>query len=139
MVDGAWRSGDTGGFDCAREPLRIHQGLNVLSNNEFGGNSMSRLFEALSGLKTEHRATQVVAPDAVAPPAVVPPPPKQEAKPEHHSLKLVHPTVGPLALVPADPAQEAGEENKAAPKPAEPVEPPAVLVSPSPEAHLVAL
>ena len=31
---------------------------------------MSRLFEALSGLKTEHRATEVVTPLAIAPPAV---------------------------------------------------------------------
>jgi len=99
---------------------------------------MSRLFEALSGLKSEHRVTEVVAPHGEAPPAVVPLPPKPEAKPEHHSLKVVQPTVGPLALVHAEPVQEVEEGSKPVPKLAEPVETPGVLVSPSPMAHLVA-
>jgi capsular exopolysaccharide synthesis family protein len=99
---------------------------------------MSRLFEALSGLKKEQRATDVVAPHAEAPPAVVPLPPKQEAKPEHHSLKVVQPTVGPLALVHAEPVQKVEEGNKAVQKMAEPVETPGILVCPSPMSHLVA-
>jgi len=100
---------------------------------------MSRLFEALSGLKTEHRATEVVTPPPIAPPAVVPSTPKQEVKAEHHTLKVVQPTVGPLALVPAELVQEVKEVSEAVRKPAETVEPPAVLVSASPESHLVAL
>jgi protein-tyrosine kinase len=85
---------------------------------------MSRLFEALSVLKTEHRATEVVTP-----PAVDPPTPRQEAKLEQHSLKVVPPTLGPLAVALPEPVR----------KPAETVEPPAVLVSASPQSHLVAL
>ena len=52
---------------------------------------------------------------------------------------MVQPTVGPLALVHAKPVREVEEGNEALPKPAEPVETPAVLVSPLPESHLVAL
>lgn len=96
---------------------------------------MSRLFEALSGLKAEQRATEVVAP-----PAVVPSPPKQEAKPELHSLQVVHPAVGvPLELVQAEPTREVAEVYEAVTNPSEPIEPPVLFVSPSPEAHLVAL
>jgi capsular exopolysaccharide synthesis family protein len=100
---------------------------------------MSRLFEALSGLKTEHRAMEVVTPLTIAPPTAVPSTPKQMAKTENQSLKVVQPTVGPLALAQAEPVQEVEQVNKAVPKLAEPVETPAVLVSPSPESHLVAL
>ena len=100
---------------------------------------MSRLFEALSGLKAEHRATEVVTPLTIAPPAVVPSTSKQEAKTEHHSSEVVQPTAGPLALAQVEPVQELKEVNEAVRKPAEPVEPPAVLVSASPESHLVAL
>jgi capsular exopolysaccharide synthesis family protein len=100
---------------------------------------MSRLFEALSGLKTEQRATVVVAPHREAPPAIVPSPPKLEAKPEYHSLKVVQPAVGPPALVHTEPVQEVKEGNKSVPKPAEPDETPAVFVRPLPESHLVAL
>ena len=99
---------------------------------------MSRLFEALSGLKREHRTTEGVAPHLEAPPVVVPLPPRQEAKPEHHSLKVVQATLGPLALVHAEPVHEVEEGNKPVPKLAEPVETPGVLVSLSPMAHLVA-
>jgi capsular exopolysaccharide synthesis family protein len=100
---------------------------------------MSRLFEALSSLKTEHRATEVVAPLIIAPPAAVPSTSKQESKPENHSLKAVQPTVGLLALAQAEPVQEVKEINEAVRKAAETVDPPAVLVSVSPESHLVAL
>jgi capsular exopolysaccharide synthesis family protein len=100
---------------------------------------MSRLFEALSGLKAEHQAMKVVTPPTIAPPAVVPSTPNQEAKPDHHSLKVVQPTVGPLAMAQAEPVQEVKEVNEAVRKPAETVEPPAVLVSVMPESHLVAL
>lgn len=100
---------------------------------------MSRLFEALSGLKTEQRATEVVAPLAIVPPGVDSPTPRQEAKLEQHSLKVVQPTVGPLALPHAGRMQEAEDGNKAVPKLAEPSETPAVSVSPLPESRLVAL
>jgi capsular exopolysaccharide synthesis family protein len=100
---------------------------------------MSRLFEALSGLKTEHRATEVVTPRAIAPPAVVPPTPKQEAKSEEHSLKVVPPTLGPLAVALPEPVHEVEAVNQAVRKPSDTVEPPGVLVSASPESHLVAL
>jgi protein-tyrosine kinase len=99
---------------------------------------MSRLFEALSGLKTEHRATEAAISPAIAPSAVVPPTPKQEAKPELHSFKVAPPTLGPLAVALPDPVLERKVWNEAVPKPAETVEPPAVLVSASPESHLVA-
>ena len=69
MVDGAWRSDGIVVLIVAWEPLRIHQGLNAISNGEFSENNMSRLFEALSGLKAEHRATEVVTPLPIAPPA----------------------------------------------------------------------
>src|ERR1700674_4207850 len=100
---------------------------------------MSRLFEALSGLKTEHRATQVLAPPEIAPPAVVPPKPKQEAKPEQPSLKVVPPTLGPLPVDLPEPVHQGEEVNQAVPEPAENVEPPAILVSASSESLLVAL
>jgi protein-tyrosine kinase len=100
---------------------------------------MSRLFEALSALKAAQRATGVVAPHAAVPPAEVPPPAKQEAKLEHHSLKVVHPTVVPLALAHAEPVLEVEKETEVAPGPARAVEVPAVFVNPSPESHLVAL
>jgi len=100
---------------------------------------MSRLFEALSGLRAEHQAMEVVTPRTIAPPAVVPPAPKQVAKPEYQPLKVVQPTLGPPALVQAEAAREVTEVNEAVRKPAETVEAPAVLVSASPESHLVAL
>jgi len=100
---------------------------------------MSRFFEALSGLKMEHRTTKVVAPQAVATPAAVPLSPIKEAKPEHHSLKVIHPTASPLALVHVDPLADVEEVNEAVPKPSEPVDPPAFVVRPLPESLLVAL
>jgi capsular exopolysaccharide synthesis family protein len=100
---------------------------------------MSRLFEALSHLKTEQQAAEVVTPLTIAPPAAVPSMSKQETKTENHSLKVVHPTAGPLALAQAEPVQEVKEVNEAVQRPAEIVENPAVLASPSPESHLVAL
>ena len=86
---------------------------------------MSRLFEALSGLKTEHRTLETLAPNVEAPSAVVPSLPGQEAEPEHHSLKVVLPAVGPLALVHVKPVREVEEGNEALPKPAKPVVKPA--------------
>jgi capsular exopolysaccharide synthesis family protein len=95
---------------------------------------MSRLFEALSGLTTEQQATEVVTPLTIALPTL-----KQDEKSEHHSLRLVQPTVGPLAVVQAEPEQEMNEANEVVPKPAETVETPAITVSASPESHLVAV
>jgi capsular exopolysaccharide synthesis family protein len=100
---------------------------------------MSRLFEALSGLKTELAPAQVRAPLEVAPADVVPPAPVPAAKAQHHPLKVVQSTLPPLALPSPKPVQEAEVVNAAAAKTAETVETPAVLVSASPESHLVAL
>jgi capsular exopolysaccharide synthesis family protein len=100
---------------------------------------MSRLFEALSSLKTEHRVTEAVTPPVEGSPVVLPLPPKQEVKLEHQSLRVVQPTMGPLALVHVNHVREAKEGNETLPKSAEPVETPAILVSPLPESHLVAL
>jgi protein-tyrosine kinase len=99
---------------------------------------MSRLFEALSGLKTEHRLTEVRASVAVAPPAEVPPAPPPQVKPEYHTLKLVPATIDPLPVVPAVTVHEAEVLNEPAPKLAEVVETPAVHVNASAESRLVA-
>ena len=80
---------------------------------------MSRLFEALSGLKTEHRAAEVVAPVTIASPAVVPPTPKQEAKPEQHSLIVVPATLGPLSVALPERVHEVEGVNQTMRKPAE--------------------
>src|SRR5580704_9228572 len=100
---------------------------------------MSRLFEALSHLKTEQQAAEVGPPLRIAPPAAVPSISKQQANPENHSFRVVRPTAGPLALAQAEPLPEVKEVNEAVRKLAETVESPAVLVSPSPESHIVAL
>jgi len=100
---------------------------------------MSRLFEALSGLKAEHRVTEVVTPLTNAPPAVDPPPTKQDAKLEQHSLKVVPEGLVPLAVALPEPVQEVKVSNEAVRKPSETVEPSALLVSALPESHLVAL
>ena len=94
---------------------------------------MSRLFEALSGLKAEHRVTEVVTPLTMAPPAAIPSISKQEAKPENHSLKVVQSAVDPLAMAQAESVQEIKVLNEAVWKPSETVEPSAVLVSALPE------
>lgn len=100
---------------------------------------MSRLFEALSGLKSEHLTVETLAPNVESPAIALPSLPGQETKPEHHSVRVLQPTLGPLALVHVKPAREVEEGNEAPPQPAEPVDTPAVLVSPVPESHLVAL
>ena len=99
---------------------------------------MSRLFEALSGLKTEHRLTEVRASVAVAPPAEVPSAPPPQVKTEYHTLKLVPPTIDPLPVVPAVTVHEVEVLNEPAPKLAEVVETPAVHVNASAESRLVA-
>jgi protein-tyrosine kinase len=105
---------------------------------------MSRLFEALSGLKTEHRLTEVIASAPVAPPTEVPPAPPPQVNTEYHTLKLVPLTIEPLPVVPpvavheAEVVQEAEILIEPAPKLAEIVETPAVLVNASPESRLVA-
>jgi protein-tyrosine kinase len=100
---------------------------------------MSRLFEALSGLKSEQRAAASEPALGTTPSAPMPLPPKQDPKPEHHALKVIHPTVGPLAVVPMEPAQESEEASEPVPETAEPVVASAVPLSPSPMSRLVAL
>jgi protein-tyrosine kinase len=107
---------------------------------------MSRLFEALSNLKTEQRALQVPPPPGESAPAVVPlppkpepkPEPKLEPKPEHHALKLVPVTTGPLALAAAEPTPAPPKRSEAAPKAPEPAGNAALLVSPLSQSRLVA-
>jgi capsular exopolysaccharide synthesis family protein len=102
---------------------------------------MSRLFEALSGLKAEHRSTvaEVVIPPETPLPAVVSPSPSQEAKPAPHSLKVVPPALDPMPVAVQAPIHEVRIPNEPVAKPAETVEPPGINVSVSPESHLVAL
>ena len=98
---------------------------------------MSRLFEALSNLKTEQQARQVLPPPVQAAAAVFPLPVKPaEPKPEHHSLKVVPVAAGPLALAPTEPAQETGKRNEVASSPV--AGSPALAAHPSPESRLVA-
>jgi capsular exopolysaccharide synthesis family protein len=103
---------------------------------------MSRLFEALSNLKTEQRAMQVPPPPTEAPPAAIPLPPKpepsQEPKAEHHTLRVVPVTASPLALPAAESAAALPKRSEAAPKPAEPSGSATLLVNPMIESRLVA-
>lgn len=95
---------------------------------------MGRLFEALSGLRTEQQLAEAVPPPPVASPAG-----EQEAQLENHALKVVQATTGPLSFVQADLRREMNQVKGAVPKITEQSEAPAILVNASPEAHLVAL
>ncbi len=99
---------------------------------------MSRLFEALSGLKREQAPAQVRAPLEDAPADVASPLTKPAAKTQHYPLKVVQATAPPLALALPEPVLEAEALNAAESMPAEGVEAPAAYVSASPESHLVA-
>jgi capsular exopolysaccharide synthesis family protein len=99
---------------------------------------MSRLFEALSGLKSEHRATRTEPLVAEVLPAIFPQPPRPEAKPEQHFLKVVQATPAPHAPVPAEPPQKVEAANKAVPQPTEPNADSTLLLDPLPESRLVA-
>lgn len=101
---------------------------------------MSRLFEALSGLKAENRAAEGAASLGIAPPATVSPSVRQEPKPkpEQHPLKVVPPSIGPLDAALPKPPHEAKVLNGAVSRQIETVEPPAVLVRVSAESRLVA-
>jgi len=102
---------------------------------------MNELFRALSELNSELASPEVRAPlEPAAPEAVAPAiAPKQPVKAEHHSLKVVQPTLGQLALAPPEAVDEGGGMKEATRKPAEPVEIPAVMASASPESRLVTL
>ncbi len=100
---------------------------------------MSRLFEALSGLKAENRAAEGAAPLGVTPPAKVSPPVGQEPKPEQHSLKVVPLSIGPVEAAPPKPQPEVKVLTEPVPRPVEAVESPAIVMRASPEGHLVAL
>jgi capsular exopolysaccharide synthesis family protein len=100
---------------------------------------MSRLFEALSGLKTELRATEVATPHVVAPPPVLPPAPKQEMKTEYHSLQVVPQSVSSIATGPPHAEHDLEELIEPAPKPSETEEMPGLQIYPSAESKLVAL
>jgi protein-tyrosine kinase len=95
---------------------------------------MSRLFEALSGLKTELRPTEVATPHLETPLPVAPPTPKQEVKTEHHTLQVVQQTISSTAEVPPGAEQEVEQLSNLAPKASETVQ-----IYPSPESRLVAL
>jgi protein-tyrosine kinase len=99
---------------------------------------MSRLYEALSGLKAEQRPMDAIIPLTAPKPAVVSPAPSPEARPEQHSLKLVQPTVGPLALTPVESTEQTKETKLASPNPVETGATPAVLASVLPQSRLVA-
>lgn len=99
---------------------------------------MSRLFEALSGLKSEHRAMGTEPLVAEVPPAVFPQPPRPEAKPEQHFLKVVQAAPGTHALIPAEPPQLADAGNEAVQKPEEFNLDSTLLLDALPEPRLVA-
>ncbi len=100
---------------------------------------MSRLFEALSGLKAQLRATGVVTPLPIAPTAGSSPALRPEVKLEQHLLRVVPPTFGPLDPALPEPGQKVEDAIEAGRKPAAAVESPPVLVIPSLDSHLVAL
>ena len=99
---------------------------------------MSRLFEALSGLKTEHRSAVAMPSILVAPSAVAAAPQEQEPTPDHYPLKLVSPTVPPPDTLPQESAQPE-ELSAGAVQHAEAVEYPEIVLDVSPESRLVAL
>ncbi len=99
---------------------------------------MSRLFEALSGLKSEHRAIGTERLLTEVSPAVFPRPPRAEDKPEQHLLKVVQATLDPCAQVPEELPQKVEAVNEAIPKPDEPNEYSTLLLNPLPESRLVA-
>lgn len=99
---------------------------------------MSRLFEALSSLKTEHRAAEATPPRADVAPAAFPSQPKPETKPEPHALKVVPSTPGPVAVAASGAAREANEVSRAAPNPEQLKGVATIMAHPSPESHLVA-
>jgi len=99
---------------------------------------MSRLFKALSDLNAEHVSPVVRAPFEAAPAAVPPANSRQVIKPEQYSLKVVQPTVGPPAEVQPEIAAETKIQDVALAKPAQTVQPAAVLVNVSPLSRLVA-
>lgn len=99
---------------------------------------MSRLFEALSNLKTEHRTAEAETLRAEVAPSVFPLQPKPETKSEHYTLKVVPAAAGPFAAAAAGAARDEGEANQAAPKQAEPKGVATIMAHPSPESHLVA-
>lgn len=99
---------------------------------------MSRLFEALSGLKSEHRATMTEPLVTEIPPVVFPLPPRPESKPEQHNIKVVRVTIGPDAPAPADVPQEVEAVNQGVPNLDEPISDSPLLLDPLPESRLVA-
>jgi capsular exopolysaccharide synthesis family protein len=99
---------------------------------------MSRLFEALSGLKSEHRMMVEEPLVAEVPPVVFRPPPQPEAKSEQHFLEVVEATLDQYAPIPAEPPQKVEAENKALPKLDEPEADSPLLLDPLPESRLVA-
>ena len=99
---------------------------------------MSRLFEALSGLKSEQRATMTESLIGEVPPAVFPPPPRPEAKPEQHYLKVVQATLGPHAAVPAELQEKVEAENQTVADIDAPYADSPLLLDPQPESLLVA-
>lgn len=98
---------------------------------------MSRLFKALSELKTECVSSEVRASLEVVPAGVPSPASREVIKPEHQSLKVVQPIVGPLAIAQPEIAVEKKIQDAVAANPAQTVETPAVLVRVSAESRLV--
>jgi len=99
---------------------------------------MSRLFEALSGLKSEHRMMVAESLVAEVPPAVLPPPPRPEAKLEQQFVTVVEATLDPYVPAPAEPQEKAEAENKTSPKLDEPNANSPLLLDLIPESRLVA-
>jgi capsular exopolysaccharide synthesis family protein len=99
---------------------------------------MSRLFKALSDLKTEVVSSEVRTPHEMASAAVSSPASRQAGKPEFQSLKVVQPTLGPQVMPQPEIAVEKKIQDAVAANPAQTVEIPAVMVRVSSESRLVA-
>ena len=96
---------------------------------------MSRLYEALSGLRAEHQGLEPAkAPVMIPPPAI--PPARQDTKPEHRPLKVFHPPVNPTETSHVEPLPET--ERLDAVKAGEQGDMLTVPVRSRPESHLVA-
>jgi capsular exopolysaccharide synthesis family protein len=99
---------------------------------------MSRLFEALSGLKSDHRATGAVPLLTQVPPPIFPQPPRPETKPEQHFLKVVQATPGTNSSEPAETPQNVEEENRGVYESDESYADSPLIINPLPQSRLVA-
>lgn len=99
---------------------------------------MSRLFGALSNLKSELVTPEVEDRPEIGPSEEATPAFRHVVKSDHHSLKVVHPPVVPLAVAQPETVDEVKASAVALPRPTGKVDVPGVYVNASPESRLVA-